>query len=301
MIRYAWHGTDPNFTPDELDADTGYLDLVIQNQFDFDRSRKCAVAGCDKYAFLRCAHCGKHLCIEHFLDRVCFHDHNDDEVGHDHIEPQCRPARQIVSSTTPRPRDHDPGSSGSSGSHGQQVRLSWTPAQPISRRVSTPRGHQDSVDTTEASAIKTAVELVATGALIGAGTGVVGSSLTSTAVATAGTVGAVVETDVALGLVGQGSLATQSAAESSGTSIASTSHRASLTSDTALAARSSFITEQQPIRVFNERSRLIEPLDSTEELELFNLDKVIRNAVQKWKKDGNIRHGYARENKIHVE
>lgn len=142
---------------------------------------------------------------------------------------------------------------------------------------------------------------MATGALIGAGTGVVGSSLTSTAVATAGTVGAVVETDVALGLVGQGSLATQSAAESSGTSIASTSHRASLTSDTALAARSSFITEQQPIRVFNGRSRLIEPLDSTEELELFNLDKVIRNAVQRWKKDGNIRHGYARENKIHVE
>ena len=35
------------------------------------------VANCTKHAFIRCAHCGKLLCLEHFLDRVCFHEPSD--------------------------------------------------------------------------------------------------------------------------------------------------------------------------------------------------------------------------------
>ena len=72
--------------------------MVADIQFDLRSNRSCQVDGCTHKAFIKCSHCGKILCYEHFLSRTCFHN----------IEYPSSPVR----STTPRPRDSDSDGSG---------------------------------------------------------------------------------------------------------------------------------------------------------------------------------------------
>lgn len=75
MIRHAWHNTDPDYSIDELQSRPPGR-MVQEIQYGFDHSDNCQHhTGCDRHAFIRCAHCGKLLCLHHFLERSCFHDH----------------------------------------------------------------------------------------------------------------------------------------------------------------------------------------------------------------------------------
>ena len=68
LIRYAWRGIDVDLKESDPPMRTASL------QFNsFTPESKCEVANCTKYAFVRCAHCQKLLCIDHFLHRTCFH------------------------------------------------------------------------------------------------------------------------------------------------------------------------------------------------------------------------------------
>lgn len=84
MIRHSWHNTDPHYSLDELSRrppPRGVIDI----QFTFDQTR-CqhhdheTNTTCSRPAFLKCSHCGKILCLKHFLDRVCFHESNEDRA-----------------------------------------------------------------------------------------------------------------------------------------------------------------------------------------------------------------------------
>lgn len=71
MIKYAWRNTDPSFNTSEL---TNHPPKMVNSiQFDFDQAQMCQVSGCDQHAFVKCSHCGRHLCLHHFLERICFH------------------------------------------------------------------------------------------------------------------------------------------------------------------------------------------------------------------------------------
>lgn len=75
MLRYAWHDTDSSFDVMKELGTTGKPKKVIQIQFKLTSSH-CQVENCTEHAFLRCSHCGKHLCLKHFLGRHCFHTSN---------------------------------------------------------------------------------------------------------------------------------------------------------------------------------------------------------------------------------
>lgn len=78
LIRYAWHSTDPDFQTDELDV---YKPPTVQQvQFGLKRGDKCQVENCTEHAFIRCSYCGKLLCLDHFLNRTCFHDSPNDFI-----------------------------------------------------------------------------------------------------------------------------------------------------------------------------------------------------------------------------
>lgn len=83
MIRNAWRNTDPNFSRDELSNPTN-VKVVQQIQLDVDASLTCQATNCSAHAFIKCSHCGKLLCLKHFLERVCFHenetDHHDGDM-----------------------------------------------------------------------------------------------------------------------------------------------------------------------------------------------------------------------------
>lgn len=76
MILYAWRHTDPLFELEEMDAGPR-LRMVDDIQFRFNRSHFCEVEGCSNGAFIKCSHCQRHLCLNHFLGRACFHRGND--------------------------------------------------------------------------------------------------------------------------------------------------------------------------------------------------------------------------------
>lgn len=76
MILYAWRHTDPLFEIEELDVGPRPR-MVDDIQFKFNRSHFCEVEGCSNRAFIRCSHCQRHLCLDHFLGRACFHRGND--------------------------------------------------------------------------------------------------------------------------------------------------------------------------------------------------------------------------------
>lgn len=54
--------------------------MVNQIQFSLNHTVMCEVEDCHEHASIRCSYCGKHLCLLHFLDRVCFHDSPDDFI-----------------------------------------------------------------------------------------------------------------------------------------------------------------------------------------------------------------------------
>lgn len=83
MLRYAWHNTDPHWSFDEM-VNHPKPRGVIEIQFENLNASKCQhhdhdEGPCQRPAYIRCAHCGKNLCIKHFLDRVCFHEIDDGE------------------------------------------------------------------------------------------------------------------------------------------------------------------------------------------------------------------------------
>lgn len=73
MLRAAWHNTDPAYDIEELGRNPPAR--VNEIQFVFDKPQECEIANCTHQAFIRCAHCGKHMCLSHFLSRV--HNHID--------------------------------------------------------------------------------------------------------------------------------------------------------------------------------------------------------------------------------
>lgn len=89
MIRHAWHNTDPDYGVEELSSEPPGR-MVQEVQFDFDPSDRCEF-NCTNHAFIRCSHCGKLMCLQHFLQRSCFHnhsltmdyDHHEDDSSHD--------------------------------------------------------------------------------------------------------------------------------------------------------------------------------------------------------------------------
>lgn len=103
MLLWAWRKTDPDFTGDELENDPPPR-MTLDIQFGFDRKHSCEVPNCRNKAFIRCSHCGKHLCHQHFMARQCFHE--DQEQN----EPPLF-VNSTGSSTTMRP----PPGSGSAG------------------------------------------------------------------------------------------------------------------------------------------------------------------------------------------
>lgn len=71
MLLYAWRNTDPAFDRSELG---NFPPRMVQDiQFNFDPTSICQARGCTKHAFIRCSHCGKLMCLKHFLNRECTH------------------------------------------------------------------------------------------------------------------------------------------------------------------------------------------------------------------------------------
>lgn len=71
MIRWCWHKTDTEF--DESEFEGSPLMKVREIQFGF-QPKTCEVDECNEHGFIRCAHCGKIMCLAHFLERECFHE-----------------------------------------------------------------------------------------------------------------------------------------------------------------------------------------------------------------------------------
>ena len=73
MLRYAWRHTDLAYSVEELAA-RPVPPMVQELQFNFDASKKCqAYNNCTNHAFIKGSHCGRLLCLNHLLQRVCFH------------------------------------------------------------------------------------------------------------------------------------------------------------------------------------------------------------------------------------
>ena len=69
MIAWCWHKTDPQYE----DVTGGDKPLMVRGiQFAFDET-KCSIESCENEPFIRCSHCGKIMCLHHFLARHCFH------------------------------------------------------------------------------------------------------------------------------------------------------------------------------------------------------------------------------------
>lgn len=80
MFRWSWRKADQRFTNDELHR-APPPPMVLENQFTFNHNSVCEWEGCNRTAFIKCSHCGKHLCVGHFLDRVCFHHVNEQRAS----------------------------------------------------------------------------------------------------------------------------------------------------------------------------------------------------------------------------
>jgi len=88
--------------------------MVQEIQFDFDPGHKCEVQNCTNNAFLQSSHCGKLLCLPHFIDRECFHsrDGNEDltlDFGRASLtdSDDAGTDAPAVQSSTSRPHIHD--------------------------------------------------------------------------------------------------------------------------------------------------------------------------------------------------
>lgn len=85
MLRYSWHNTDPHWSVDEMVArpmPRGVLNIQFEfNQTQCQHHDHTTNDRCSRPAFIKCAHCGKILCLKHFLDRACFHEVNEERAG----------------------------------------------------------------------------------------------------------------------------------------------------------------------------------------------------------------------------
>lgn len=70
MILWSWHKTEPDFPTQELSATPPLMVRAIH--FGFNETN-CEIDDCNNHPFIRCAHCGRVLCLRHFLERLCFH------------------------------------------------------------------------------------------------------------------------------------------------------------------------------------------------------------------------------------
>ena len=77
--RYAWRHVDPDFSQHELTV-SGRPQMTQNLQFSFHPGTRCEHGNCTDHAFVQCAHCGKLLCLHHFLERVCFHEVHEQEL-----------------------------------------------------------------------------------------------------------------------------------------------------------------------------------------------------------------------------
>lgn len=82
MLRYSWRHTDPNFDY-ERDLMNNPPQKVKGIQFTFDKTKKCEVEGCENPAFIKWSHCGKLLCLHHFMYRTSVHNH-ESEFSREH-------------------------------------------------------------------------------------------------------------------------------------------------------------------------------------------------------------------------
>lgn len=73
LWRNAWRHTDPNFDPEKELTNTPPAN-VNSIQFGFDAAESCSVEDCQERIVVRCSHCGRPLCLTHFLNRTCFHE-----------------------------------------------------------------------------------------------------------------------------------------------------------------------------------------------------------------------------------
>ena len=107
MIRYAWRNIDPDYGKDGVDVPT-LPEMVQSIQFDLAPRQRCEERNCSAHALIKCSHCGEHLCLKHFLERACFHEHDDSTDIHDEFDGEtCSVGHQywtrFSSSTTERP------------------------------------------------------------------------------------------------------------------------------------------------------------------------------------------------------
>lgn len=72
LIKYAWHSADRSFNRSELHRFPP-LNVNAVKFASTGRHHQCGVHGCKNTGFIRCAHCGRHLCLHHFLIRTCVH------------------------------------------------------------------------------------------------------------------------------------------------------------------------------------------------------------------------------------
>ena len=79
LLRYAWRHVDPDFSQHELTV-SGRPQMTQNLQFSFHPGTRCEHGNCTDHAFVQCAHCGKLLCLHHFLERVCFHEVHEQEL-----------------------------------------------------------------------------------------------------------------------------------------------------------------------------------------------------------------------------
>lgn len=103
MLSYAWLNTDADYSADELENGEPVA-MVESIQFNLGRHSNCRVEGCEHRAFIRCAHCGKLLCLEHFLNRTCLH-----------LIEANNGSTSSATTSRPRPRDRDDDDSSGSG------------------------------------------------------------------------------------------------------------------------------------------------------------------------------------------
>ena len=88
--RYGWRHMDSEFS--QLEYSHPRPILTIKDQFVKNSSVICEVRGCHRSSFLRCSHCGKNLCLKHFIERACFHE-DSPQAGHSGVTlpPFARP------------------------------------------------------------------------------------------------------------------------------------------------------------------------------------------------------------------
>lgn len=74
MLLNAWHDTDPNYSVEEQAHEEPRMVNAIN--IGFDPTSRSEHHNCSEYEFIRCSHCGRLLCLHHFLERECFHNHS---------------------------------------------------------------------------------------------------------------------------------------------------------------------------------------------------------------------------------